>query len=695
MMLGKEEPGHNRDISIPLMDDEVVMDVEEVAGHDRQYKDVFFLALFGMNILCIISLALLYGVVALSSSGDEVIKVGQNGKEYNQTSEFTPSVEIMFGMIVTLASAVIATSVWIFTLSRIASFVLNAILISLIMVPIICGMVLFFLGYFVFGFTLLLLSVCLLVLSLFIRPRMDFAAVNLRVACTAVLQMPSVFGYAGMAVGVQVLFSILWGIAAVGYATSNTDVTIHAHGLNYDLDECTTYLYGDTLSVPNYGTLTCSGGTCSACVCDGTYISSHACLRPRLYGWAYFWLLVSLFWTSAVVANVVHCTVAAAVARWWEVGYPSHLTVEHGFKRATTTSLGSICFASLLVAVVRSLRSVVHFLSKQLASTQTTGLLRSLQMCLVRVLLYFLALLDRLVVYFNRYALCFVAIHRTDFLTASKTATALFVQRGFTTLLNDDIIDVVLQIGHLIIGIVAMCVGYVYGRLSGVGYAYTVLLTVFGFAAGYLISVVALSTVSSAVATVYVCYVERPLQLQVGDSDCCDNGRDGLPLPAVIRHCEHSTHYALVLGLYNRCLTRNCTCRYRRPGPISHPLGTATAPRKGPGLPTRTAQQAGRRRLGTGQRPLLQVVVQAQRQRGFGDRLVVKAEGPLEVEVVVEVVVVQHVVSLRLPAVQPNMRRAAQVRVQRVEEPLPLASRSSLHCSPPLPLSHRHRRDSA
>lgn len=515
-MLGKGESYRN-DINIPLMDDEQVVDVEEPAGIDRQYKDVLFLALFGINIVFVVSVALLYGIVALTSEGDEVIRVNQNGKQHDQTAEFTPSVEILLGMIATIASAVIATSAWIFTLSRLASFVLNAILISLIMVPIICGMVLFFMGFFIFGFTLLLLSVCLLVLSLFIRPRMDFAAVNLKVACTAVLQVPTVFSYALLAVGMQVLYFLVWGIATVGYATSNTEVTIHAHGLNYNLDECTTYLYGDTLTIPNYPTFTCaSDGTCKACVCDGTFIKASACTSPKLYGWEYFWLLLSLFWTSAVFANIVHCTVASAVSRWWVVGYPSAHTVQQGFDRATTTSLGSICLASLLVAVVRTLRSLVHLANKKLSSVQASGIVRSLQHFLVRILTFFLNVLDRLVVYFNRYALCFVAIHRYDFLTASKSATNLFVQRGFTALLNDDIIDVVLNIGHVIVGIVSMCVGYVFGRLSGVGHAYTVLLTVFGFAAGYLTSVVALSTISSAVATVYVCYVENPLALQVG-----------------------------------------------------------------------------------------------------------------------------------------------------------------------------------
>ena len=389
-------------------------------------------------------------------------------------------------------------------------------MISLILVPIVFGFVLFAMGFFVFGAALIALSIFLLVLSLFIRPRMDFAATNLKVACGAILQMPSIFGYALLAVGVQVLFSIVWGMAAVGYATSNNQTTVHSHGLIYDLDVCTTYVYSGSFDVATYGTLTCTSGTCHACVCDGNFVSNRSCVTPKLYGWTYAWLLLSLFWTSAVISNVVHVTTSAAVAKWWTVGYPSALMVQEGFDAATTTSLGSICLGSLLVAVIRTLRTLLHFATRQLEKNRTSsGVLRQLQSCFTSMLKYFLTVMDRLVVYFNRYALCFVAIYRHDFRTASVAASSLFRTRGWSTLLNDDIIDIVLNIGHIIIGTTSMSVGYIYGRLSGVGHAYTVLLTIFGFAVGYLISIVALSTISSAVATVYVCYVDNPHALQV------------------------------------------------------------------------------------------------------------------------------------------------------------------------------------
>ena len=45
---------------------------------------------------------------------------------------------------------------------------------------------------------------------------------------------------------------------------------------------------------------------------------------------------------------------------------------------------------------------------------------------------------------FNRYAFCYVAIYSLDFQGASKSVMKMFGERGWTALINDDIVDVVL-----------------------------------------------------------------------------------------------------------------------------------------------------------------------------------------------------------------------------------------------------------
>ena len=84
--------------------------------------------------------------------------------------------------------------------------------------------------------------------------------------------------------------------------------------------------------------------------------------NPTNYGYL-FLLLRSCFFTHQVVQNTVHVTVAGTVGSWWfspgEGGCCGSLV------RALTTSFGSICFGSLLVAIVQALRALAQQLRQQ------------------------------------------------------------------------------------------------------------------------------------------------------------------------------------------------------------------------------------------------------------------------------------------------------------------------------------------
>jgi hypothetical protein len=85
-------------------------------------------------------------------------------------------------------------------------------------------------------------------------------------------------------------------------------------------------------------------------------------------GFAVFFLLLSFYWTSQVLKNIVHVTCAGTFASWYflmgsPAGMPANPTVG-ALKRASTTSLGSICFGSFIVAVIKTLRAMVQMGSR-------------------------------------------------------------------------------------------------------------------------------------------------------------------------------------------------------------------------------------------------------------------------------------------------------------------------------------------
>lgn len=79
-----------------------------------------------------------------------------------------------------------------------------------------------------------------------------------------------------------------------------------------------------------------------------------------------FLFLVSYYWTHQVIQNTVHVTTAGVIGTWWfvpdECSSCCSSALKDSFVRATTYSFGSICFGSLLVALVQALRTLQHML---------------------------------------------------------------------------------------------------------------------------------------------------------------------------------------------------------------------------------------------------------------------------------------------------------------------------------------------
>jgi Plasma-membrane choline transporter len=78
-----------------------------------------------------------------------------------------------------------------------------------------------------------------------------------------------------------------------------------------------------------------------------------------------FLLFVSYYWTHEVFQNIVHVSVAGVVGTWWFVTEEANSfcskAVGDSFFRAVTYSFGSICLGSLLVAIVKALRSLEYY----------------------------------------------------------------------------------------------------------------------------------------------------------------------------------------------------------------------------------------------------------------------------------------------------------------------------------------------
>jgi len=79
-----------------------------------------------------------------------------------------------------------------------------------------------------------------------------------------------------------------------------------------------------------------------------------------------FMFMVSYYWTVQVIVNVVHVTTAGTVGTWWfqpvEASGCCSKAVRDSYVRSLTTSFGSICLGSLIVALIQAVREFIHSL---------------------------------------------------------------------------------------------------------------------------------------------------------------------------------------------------------------------------------------------------------------------------------------------------------------------------------------------
>jgi len=188
--------------------------------------------------------------------------------------------------------------------------------------------------------------------------RIPFAAANLITAVAAVRSNMGLAVYAVLSLVGLFLWTIVWSLASV----STLAVTSNCEWNNEQQDA-----------------------------------EDEDCLSNS--GIPMFLFLISYYWTIQVLANVVHVTTAGTVGTWWMVPAEANgccsSAVTSSYIRALTTSFGSICLGSLIVAILQALKEVLHNLRDN--QDGAGAMLACCAECL-------LGIIEQLVEYFNKWA---------------------------------------------------------------------------------------------------------------------------------------------------------------------------------------------------------------------------------------------------------------------------------------------------
>eukprot|EP01083_Nonionella_stella_P019499 54162_1 len=220
-------------------------------------------------------------------------------------------------------------------------------------------------------------------------------------------------------------------------------------------------------------------------------------------GWSVFAMLVSFYWSGNVAMNLILVT-ASGVAATWYFSPLSGAPTKNSFLRASTTSFGSICFGSFIIAVVQALRVMVNVARRQRRNNN------AFVMCLVGCIL---SCLESIVEYVNTFAFVRVAIYGVPYWQAAKETWQLFKARGFDILANDDLTGWVLRLGAFIGGLSAALVGGFWAAKSGKVEDWGA-VALFSFLIALFVMMIVFFVIKAYIITFFVASAEDPETLR-------------------------------------------------------------------------------------------------------------------------------------------------------------------------------------
>ncbi|ORX85667.1 DUF580-domain-containing protein [Anaeromyces robustus] len=270
-----------------------------------------------------------------------------------------------------------------------------------------------------------------------------------------------------------------------------------------------------------------------------TLVAAMTYIKDKSEGAAYVvyvFLVFSFFFSSQVINNTVHVIISGVFATYYFRGVvePGTNNIEidvrnptiKSFKRAITTSFGSICFGSLIIAVIQTL----EFLARQTKNeaAENENYILCIIACCVECIL---SCIGDMVEYFNVYAFTEVAIYGKSYCQAAKDTWTLCKSRGIEALINDNLIGNVLGIGSLCVGCLSAVITCIVGFLI-MNIENTTALIIYGvvaFLIGLMIFSVVAQVINSGVATTFVCLCEDPDALHNTKPEFWEKVKDTYP----------------------------------------------------------------------------------------------------------------------------------------------------------------------
>ncbi|EGO00195.1 hypothetical protein SERLA73DRAFT_89090 [Serpula lacrymans var. lacrymans S7.3] len=438
----------------------------------KKVNDVAFLILFVLQLL---GFAALSGIVIsqwISSGG----LGGGLGDGSHTGSSVTLNWHTVYLLLLVTAAGLLLSSVYLLLARLFTRFIMHITLILSILLNIgIC--VYYWITKFYSGAIIFTVIALLSIFSYWgYRSRIPLASLLLQVVMDVAKHHTSVYFVAFMALILQAALSVWFTFTAIA----------------------------------TYAKFTPGNPSCN----DGT-----SCSSAKVAGLIFFEAF-SFLWTSQVISNVALATLAGGpFGCWYYFGprqqgeMPKHPTLS-AFARASSLSLGSIAFGSLIVTILELLRILLNAARN---NADADG--QPVEACLACCAECFIGCIDNMVQYFNKYAYIEIALYGKPYVRAAKDTWRLFKDRGIDALVNDSLISMTLTWGAYAIGLLCSLFAYLYLRFTHPSYnadgQYTAPVLLFAFLIGISCSLTLSCALEAGVSTIFVGLGEDPQVMEI------------------------------------------------------------------------------------------------------------------------------------------------------------------------------------
>ncbi len=248
-------------------------------------------------------------------------------------------------------------------------------------------------------------------------------------------------------------------------------------------------------------------------LCAATFFYDYTqdVIEGGYYGYTVL-ALFHLYWINQTASYVFFVTVSGTIGTWW---YQPQIadSSKGSFKRAMTTSFGSIAFASFLLTVVR----ICRMLSSDFLNRQSKGDCNPLIYCVVLCLYCIVTCIENCIRFINDYALVQVALYGKSFLESTRATFSLIENSGFSSIISYDLTGFVIFAGVLstgtfcgVITAIIVFANQASSETNPVGIGFVVFAVMFGF----FVASIIFSTLRASNLTTYIVWAEDPASME-------------------------------------------------------------------------------------------------------------------------------------------------------------------------------------